>query len=75
MRHVINRIDECSSASDVAKKVNVLDAILWLKSAWDSVKAVTIERCFAKCGFLDTLVDAQDEDEGAHVELGSELES
>ena len=32
LRHVINRTDECSSASELAKKVNVLDAILWLKS-------------------------------------------
>ena len=28
------------------------------------VKDVTIERCFGKCGFLDTIVDAQDEDKG-----------
>ena len=49
-------MDDSSCALELAKSVNVLDAILWLKRAWDAVKEVTIERCFAKCGFVDTLV-------------------
>ena len=72
LRHIINRMDDSSCASELAKSVNVLDAIMWLKSAWDAVKEVTIERCFAKCGFVDTLVG---EDEPADAEFSSEMES
>ena len=45
---------------------------MWLKRAWDAVKEVTIERCFAKCGFIDTLVG---EDELADAEVSGEMES
>ena len=36
------------------------------------MKEVTTERCFAKCGFVDTLVG---EDESADVEFSGEMES
>ena len=39
-------MDEAISALELAKKVNVLDAILWLKSAWDNVQSATIQKCF-----------------------------
>ena len=29
-------MNEASTASDIVKKVTVLDAILWLTTAWDS---------------------------------------
>ena len=45
---------EATSASRSGK--DVLDAIMWLKNAWDSVTPVTIEKCFAKYVFLDILV-------------------
>lgn len=44
-------MDECSSATDLAKTIDVLDALLWLKSAWECVSAMTIQKCFLKCGF------------------------
>ena len=45
------------------RKSNILDAILWLKNAWDAVDPTTIEKCFAKCVFVDILVDAVGEAE------------
>ena len=51
VRHVLFHMDEATSANDLAKQVNVLDAIMWLKSAWDSVQPTTIQKCFQKCGF------------------------
>ena len=36
LRHVLNHMDEASCASELAKKVNILDAIMWLKNAWDA---------------------------------------
>ena len=37
LRHVLAQIDEASSASDLAKRVNILDAIAWLHLAWTGV--------------------------------------
>ncbi len=51
MRHIIFHIDEASSSADVARSINVLDAIQWAWAAWDSVPEETIQRCFANCGF------------------------
>ena len=68
-------MDDTSSASELSKKVNILDAILWLKNAWDTVAAVTTERCFAKCGFVESLVGTADEGETADVQLCSEMET
>ena len=45
VRHDSFHMDEAISASELAKKVNVLDAILWLKSGWDSVQPATIQKC------------------------------
>lgn len=44
--------DETETAPDVAKSVDLLDAMLWVKRAWRDVKPSTIKRCFAKCGFV-----------------------
>ena len=56
-------MNEASTASDIVKKVTVLDAILWLTTAWNSVSPETIQKCFRKCGFSDTIVDASSDDE------------
>ena len=41
----------------------MLDAILWLTSAWDSVESKTISKCFQKCGFSDARLDAATTDD------------
>ena len=71
LRHIIFLVDAASTASDIAKKVTVLDAILWLTSAWDSVKPDTISKCFQKCEFSDALLDAAttDDDEWDDADL------
>ncbi len=51
LRHVLFLMDEANAASDIAKQITVLDAILWMRSAWNTVTAETITKCFAKCGF------------------------
>ena len=62
LRNVLFRMDEAACASDLAKSVNILDAIMWLKSAWDSVKPTTIQKCFARCGFNKATCSDQEED-------------
>ena len=56
MRHLLISMDGASSAQELAKTVNVLDAILWLKSAWSEVKEETIQKCFKHCGFGGELI-------------------
>ena len=76
LRHVLAQIDEASSASNLAKRVNVLDAIAWLHLAWTGVTGDCIRKCFAHCGFRpveDPAVvrdDAVLPDEASNVLLG-----
>ena len=55
LRSVIAKIDDASNASEVAKAVNVLDAVYWIGGAWQETKEETIRKCFRKGGFnVDT---------------------
>ena len=38
-------------ASEILKKIGVLQAITWIKKAWDSLTPETIQKCFKRCGF------------------------
>ena len=76
-------------ASDLAKKVSVLDARMWLKTAWDNVKPTTIQKCVAKCGFTkaaiadptdtDTIIDSNLSDfmetSGVQILLRTQLQT
>lgn len=53
MRYVITKIEECSSAAEVVKSVNVLHAIRWIAEAWKCVQSTVILKCFRKAGILD----------------------
>ena len=52
LRYVLSKIDDCETASEVAKSVNVLKAIRWVASAWSCVREETISKCFRKCGIV-----------------------
>ncbi|XP_069108937.1 tigger transposable element-derived protein 4-like [Argopecten irradians] len=50
--HIINLIDDGDlHANDLARKVNVLDAIHMLTRAWRAVTPTTISNCYSKAGF------------------------
>ena len=51
LRHILIKMDECSTSSEIAKTVTILDAIIWIKTVWDTLQASTIQKCFGKCGF------------------------
>ena len=53
LTHVVSLIDDCETAGDVCKSVNVLQAIRWIAQAWEAVEPSTIIKCFANAGVLD----------------------
>jgi hypothetical protein len=49
-------MDDSKNATELAKGITVLDALLWVNSSWrNHVQASTISKCFAKCGFSSEL--------------------
>ena len=44
LRHIL--MNDCSTASKIAKTVTILDAIIWIKTVWDTLQASTIQKCF-----------------------------
>ena len=50
--HALAQIGSTSAtATEIAKQVDVLHAIRWIKQAWDQVEVSTIQHCFNHCGF------------------------
>lgn len=47
LRRIAFDIDEMETASSLANKVTMADAIMWLKQAWDLLSETTIQKCFA----------------------------
>ena len=54
LRHVLAKIDECTSASEVCKSINVLVAIRWVAMAWSLIQEETVPKCFRRAGVLDS---------------------
>ena len=62
LRHLVLSMDDAKCASDLAEcvnHVNVLDAIVWLRHAWDCLREETIVKCFSKCG-VTTSIETSD---------------
>ena len=71
---VISKVDECNTASEVNKSVNVLQAIRWVAQTWKAVKDETISKCFRKAGVLDeslSIASREYEDQDPFDELDS----
>ena len=62
MRYVIARVKEDLLASEIAKQIDVLQAIIeWMAKAWKEVTAETIKNYFAKCGFTEETSEIEDD--------------
>lgn len=63
LRAVLSKVETASSATEIAKSVNCLDACHWIHDAVRNVKQRTVQRCFAKAGLLqqDAADDADDD--------------
>lgn len=51
VRHILSKIDDAHSTSQLASCVNVLDAVLWTRSAIKKIKPLTVYNCFVKAGY------------------------
>lgn len=51
LKHLLANIEISNTAHDLVKRINVLDAVYFAKSAWDQVTAETVQNCFRKAGF------------------------
>ena len=50
---MVNKVDDCSTASEVCKSVDVLQAIRWTAMTWNDVPKSTVVKCFIKAGVLN----------------------
>ena len=79
LTHVVSKVDECSSATEVCKSVDILQAIRWTAMAWNEVSQSTIVKCFIKAGILkaegetNAVEAAAGEDVDPFVELDSDI--
>ena len=74
LRHVIARISNDRSASDITKKADILQAITWVAAAWKEVSETTIKNSFARCGIVQHVVENdKSELDDEFVELFKEL--
>jgi len=48
----LDNINDSLHASDLVRKLTVLDAIKFIDKSWSMVKAETIQKCFSKCSFV-----------------------
>ena len=64
LKYVLGKIEECNSASEVSKSINVLVAIRWVAMAWLKVEEETVRKCFRKAGVLDSDMATVERDEG-----------
>lgn len=59
LRHVIARMDGCESASELAKKISVSDAVEWIKTSWKRIDQNVIVKCFISCGISNSVFERQ----------------
>ena len=69
MRYVIARINDDLTASEIAKGIDVLQAITCVADSWKEVSVETIKNSFAKYGITDQI--GQDEDDLVDEEFNS----
>ena len=58
LRHIITMTTDHDSATDIAKTLDVLQAIRWMGTAWSKVENDTIIKCFAAAGISSTFWEA-----------------
>lgn len=74
MRRLLTGIENSSCASELAKKISLLDSAHWISKSWNETKCSTIQSCFSKAGFPlvdpSELSDESDTDDIPLAQLG-----
>lgn len=52
MERLLISAESCKSASEFTSRISILDAVRWIRQAWDEVNLTTIQKCFQRCGFV-----------------------
>jgi hypothetical protein len=66
LRDVLSKIEGVKSATELSKKIDVLEALYFIKTSWNKVSPSTIKNCFKKAGFhkgYSNLTDYDPEDD------------
>lgn len=76
--HVLSKIEECNTASEVVQSVNILNAVRWVAQAWEKVTPETIKKCFRKAGIVNREFQlvarmSEGDDEDPFMALDSEV--
>lgn len=69
VKHILSKMEYASSASDLSKSVNVLEALYFIKNAWNKVTPNTIQNCYAKAGFKKSVQEGVGIDYDAEDDL------
>jgi len=56
---ILDNINDSLHASDLVRKLTILDAIKFIDKSWSMVKIETIQKCFLKCSFVINGEEAQ----------------
>lgn len=59
LRCIIARMEDCHSATELAKTITVADAVEWAKRAWNAVSKDLIFKCFASCSLTNSEFEKQ----------------
>lgn len=75
---MVSKVDECSSATEVCKSVDILQAIRWSAMAWNDGSQSKVVKCFIKAGILNSegetnAVEAAGGDVDPFAELDSDI--
>ena len=62
IRYVIARINDYLFASEIAKGIDIFQAITWVGDAWKEVSVETIKNCFAKCSITEQTSEEDEND-------------
>jgi hypothetical protein len=62
VKKIIRDIDNVTSATAIARKLTLLDAVHLLSRAWKDVKISTIINCYRKAGFAQDPADEEEEE-------------
>ena len=78
LTHLVSKIDECSTASEVCKSIEILQAMRWTAMAWNDVSESTVVKCFIKASILTSegelnALEVANSDVDPFAELQSEI--